>query len=109
MAINLDRGYRDYLEKRDEIIRTYKEQGRRSEIQDALKRLLAGMSLEQVYLKICATYQENILRTTFTMLKSARLLPRQKQQRKWLRLFWKMRMAERSTSIQFIIILIQMK
>lgn len=28
LAINLDRGYGDYLEKRDEIIRTYKEQGR---------------------------------------------------------------------------------
>ena len=39
LAINLDRGYGDYLEKRDEIIRTYKEQGRRSEIQDALKQL----------------------------------------------------------------------
>lgn len=32
LAINLDRGYGDYLEKRDEIIRTYKEQGRRKEI-----------------------------------------------------------------------------
>lgn len=39
LAINLNRGYGDYLEKRDEIIRTYKEQGRRSEIQDALKKL----------------------------------------------------------------------
>ncbi len=39
LAINLNRGYDDYLEKRDEIIRTYKEQGRRTEIQDALKKL----------------------------------------------------------------------
>lgn len=39
LAINLSRGYGDYLEKRDEIIRTYKEQGRRSEIQAALKEL----------------------------------------------------------------------
>ena len=39
LAINLDRGYGEYLEKRDEIIRTYKEQGRRREIQDALKEL----------------------------------------------------------------------
>ena len=39
LAINLNRGYGDYLEKRDEIIRTYKEQGRKSEIQDALKKL----------------------------------------------------------------------
>lgn len=39
LAINLNRGYGDYLEKRDEIIRTYKEQGRRNEIQEALKQL----------------------------------------------------------------------
>ena len=39
LAINLSRGYGDYLEKRDELIRTYKEQGRRSEIQAALKQL----------------------------------------------------------------------
>ncbi len=39
LAINLNRGYGDYLEKRDEIIRTYKEQGRKSEIQAALKQL----------------------------------------------------------------------
>ncbi len=39
LAINLNRGYGDYLEKRDEIIRSYKEQGRRNEIQEALKQL----------------------------------------------------------------------
>ena len=39
LAINLNRGYGDYLEKRDEIIRTYKEQGRKDEIQGALKQL----------------------------------------------------------------------
>ena len=39
LAINLSRGYGDYLEKRDEIIRTYKEQGRKKEIQEALKKL----------------------------------------------------------------------
>ena len=39
LAINLSRGYGDYLEKRDEIIRTYKEQGRKNEIQEALKQL----------------------------------------------------------------------
>lgn len=39
LAINLSRGYGDYLEKRDEIIRTYKEQGRKGEIQEALKNL----------------------------------------------------------------------
>ena len=39
LAVNLSRGYEDYLEKRDEIIRTYKEQGRRAEIEAALKQL----------------------------------------------------------------------
>ena len=37
--IDLSRGIGEYLEAREEIIRTYKEQGRRSEIQDALKEL----------------------------------------------------------------------
>lgn len=39
LAIDLNLGIGDYLEKRDEIIRTYKQQGRRSEIQSALKQL----------------------------------------------------------------------
>ena len=39
LAIDLNRGIGEYLEARDEIIRTYKEQGRRSEIQEALKEL----------------------------------------------------------------------
>ena len=39
LAINLQRGYGDYLERRDEIIQTYKEQGRKEEIQAALKQL----------------------------------------------------------------------
>lgn len=39
LAVNLSRGYGDYLDKRDEIIRTFKEQGRKNEIQEALKQL----------------------------------------------------------------------
>ena len=39
LAIDLNRGMEDYFEQRDEIIRTYKEQGRRSEIQAALKEI----------------------------------------------------------------------
>ncbi|WP_034450071.1 RNA-splicing ligase RtcB [Butyrivibrio sp. AE2032] len=39
LAINLSRGYGDYLEKKEEIIRTYKEEGRKSEIQAAIKAL----------------------------------------------------------------------
>ena len=40
LAVDLHRGMEDYFEQREEIIRTYKEQGRRSEIQAALKELL---------------------------------------------------------------------
>ncbi len=39
LAIKLEKGYDSYLADRDEIIRTYKEQGRESEIQAALKEL----------------------------------------------------------------------
>ena len=39
LATNLDRGYGDYLKEREEIIRSYKEQGRKSEIKEALKTL----------------------------------------------------------------------
>ncbi|MEE3469007.1 MAG: RtcB family protein, partial [Eubacterium sp.] len=39
LAVKLDKGYDDYLTKRDELIRTYKEQGRKKEIQKALKAL----------------------------------------------------------------------
>lgn len=39
LAVDFDRGYGEYFVKRDEIIRTYKEQGRRKEIQAALKEL----------------------------------------------------------------------
>ena len=39
LAINLQRGYGDYLEKRDAIIETYKAEGRKAEIQAALKQL----------------------------------------------------------------------
>lgn len=40
LAIDLNMGKETYFRQRDEIIRTYKEQGRRSEIQEALKELL---------------------------------------------------------------------
>ncbi len=39
LAIELHQGKEDYIKARDELIRTYKEQGRRSEIQEALKKL----------------------------------------------------------------------
>ena len=39
LAIELAQGKEDYYRQRDEIIRTYKEQGRRKEIQEALKQI----------------------------------------------------------------------
>lgn len=39
IAIDLNRGKEDYFQKRDEIIRSYKAEGRRSEIQAALKKM----------------------------------------------------------------------
>ncbi len=39
LAVDLDKGIGEYFEARDELIRVYKEQGRRSEIQAALKEL----------------------------------------------------------------------
>lgn len=39
LAIDLRKGIGEYLEAREEIIRTYKEQGRRAEIQEALQKL----------------------------------------------------------------------
>ena len=39
LAINLNVGYGDYLEKKEKIIRTYKEQGRKDEIKQAIAEL----------------------------------------------------------------------
>ncbi len=47
LAIDLNRGMENYFEQRDEIIRTYKEQGRRSEIQAALKELFRQREVKE--------------------------------------------------------------
>ena len=39
LATNLDRGYGEFMKEREELIRTYKEQGRKSEIKAALRAL----------------------------------------------------------------------
>ena len=39
LAIDLHAGKEEYFKERDEIIRTYKEQGRRAEIQETLKHV----------------------------------------------------------------------
>lgn len=48
MAIDLHAGKEEYLKKRDEIIRTYKEQGRRAEIQEALKYLKKNYEIQEL-------------------------------------------------------------
>lgn len=39
LAVDMQRGIGEYLDARDELIKTYKEQGRRNEIQEALAQL----------------------------------------------------------------------
>ena len=58
LAINLSRGYDTYLEKRDEIIRSYKEEGRKDEIQAALKQLKWEVYLEDYLhdVEICQAF-----------------------------------------------------
>ncbi len=58
LAIDLHMGKEDYFRQRDEIIRTYKEEGRRSEIQDALKVLQKNYKAQvlQVPEDICWLY-----------------------------------------------------
>ncbi len=47
LAVDLNRGMEDYFEQRDEIIRTYKAQGRRSEIQAAIKELFRQREVKE--------------------------------------------------------------
>ena len=47
LAVDLNRGMENYFEQRDEIIRTYKEQGKRSEIQAALKELFRQREVKE--------------------------------------------------------------
>lgn len=46
LAINLNLGIGDYLEAREQLIKEYKAQGRRGEIQDALKALKCNLANE---------------------------------------------------------------
>ena len=47
LAVDIHRGKDEYLQKRKEIIKTYKEQGRKAEIQEALKDLNRSMKLSK--------------------------------------------------------------
>ena len=60
LAVDLHRGMEDYFEQREEIIRTYKEQGRRSEIQAALKELLHQKEVKEASMPedLCYLYDK---------------------------------------------------
>lgn len=66
LAIDLNKGIGDYLAARDEIIRTYKEQGRRNEIQTALKELSWEQKSHETTVPeelcwLCGTYLDDYL------------------------------------------------
>lgn len=58
MAVDLNLGKAELFAKKEEIIRTYKEQGRRAEIQDALKELARSFSAKEPTLPedLCYVY-----------------------------------------------------
>ena len=56
LAVELHSGKDTYLKERDEIIRTYKEQGRRNEIQEALKKLVWNKKEAAIPEDLCYLY-----------------------------------------------------
>ncbi len=58
LAIDLNKGMEDYFIQRDEIIKSYKEQGRRKEIQTALKELAAKRIIREASMpeELCYLY-----------------------------------------------------
>lgn len=56
LAIDLNKGKEDYFDRRDEIIRTYKEQGRRKEIQKALKEISIDNKQTTIPEDLCYLY-----------------------------------------------------
>lgn len=56
IAIDLAKGKEEYFKKREEIIRIYKEQGRRSEIQKALKEIEWNEKESEVPDDLCFVY-----------------------------------------------------
>jgi RNA-splicing ligase RtcB len=66
IAVDLNLGKEDYYKQREEIIRTYKEEGRRSEIQAALKTLAKSFEAKEPTMprELCylyATFMEDYL------------------------------------------------
>lgn len=58
LAIDLNKGIETYFQQRDEIIRTYKEQGRRKEIQAALKAIAWEKREATIPEDLCYLYGE---------------------------------------------------
>ncbi len=60
LAVELNKGKANYFRKRDEIIQTYKETGRRNEIQEALKVLKQNYEEKQTTIPadLCYLYDE---------------------------------------------------
>ena len=58
LAIDLGKGKEEYFKKRDEIISTYKEQGRKSEIQAALKAIAWDRKECEIPDDLCYVYGE---------------------------------------------------
>ena len=56
LAVNLNMGIEPYLEAREELIRTYKEQGRRGEIEAALKQLKWEKQEMTIPMDLCFVY-----------------------------------------------------
>ena len=56
LAIDLNKGKETYFQQRDEIIRTYKEQGRRKEIQEALKAISWATREATIPEELCYLY-----------------------------------------------------
>ena len=56
LAVELNKGKETYLQKRDEIIRTYKEQGRKNEIAAALKAISWNVRETSVPEDVCWLY-----------------------------------------------------
>lgn len=56
LAVDLNKGKEEYFLKKDEIIRTYKEQGREKEIQDALKAISWSLKEATIPEDLCFLY-----------------------------------------------------
>ena len=56
LAVDLSKGKEEYFKKRDEIIRTYKEQGKRKEIQAALKKIAWEQKKSLIPEDLCFLY-----------------------------------------------------